>query len=610
MKNFKLLEDNEKKVFVWVIIAAFVLRLLFLFEIISTPFASYLFSDSKLFLNLADSFFTSEFWSNSDPFLISPLYPVILSVFRVFFGDNNFFIYLLQVIISTATLIFIYFTAKNLFDKNVAIISLLIAAFFDSYVFYSGLILSGTLEIFIFTLLIYFLSEKEILAKYKNWLFIGLYLGLLILLRESYLLVAAVILLYINFNKNFSVTHNLSKQKVSSFIAGGLLIVVLPITLINIYLSNEFILTDAGEGIYFYFANNNTSNGLFPIDSHDFIADPAGKDLASGFLGEKVSARTASNYFYGKTLTEIFDNPINFLALAAQKAVLFFDINHHPKSSITDIKFYESNFSDILKLPLVSYGLISLFFLIGLLFYVNTKEKNHFIFLLFISFYVMILLSFANVQYKMAVTSIMIIVASFGIVNVYKCIVEAKFNKLKIPVLISLFIILLNSLFIEKQSITNYDAYYYFGKYLEENEKYEEAIYNFNRSILLNDRYKTLLALGNTFAKKKDYTNALAAFGEAEKRRDDDYYLYFNKGIVLAQTGQYDKALDAYNKSLKLNPSYYPIFRNIGIVFYVNENYNEAIKFFNKFLSLSDDEVTNALVRKDIENIKLKLRDQ
>ena len=199
---------------------------------------------------------------------------------------------------------------------------------------------------------------------------------------------------------------------------------------------------------------------------------------------------------------------------------------------------------------------------------------------------------------------------AFGIVKIYNSFTEANFNPIQAPLVIVLLFILVSSFLINKPTTTNYDAYYQFGNIAQEEERYEEAIYNFNRSFLLKDRFETLVALGNTFAKKKDFANAMSAYNEAEKRRDDDYYLYFNKGIVLSQSGQYDKALEAYNKSLQLNPEHYPVYRNIGIVFYVNENYDEALKFFNKFLSLSTDEKTNALVRIDIENIRLKLRNQ
>ena len=204
----------------------------------------------------------------------------------------------------------------------------------------------------------------------------------------------------------------------------------------------------------------------------------------------------------------------------------------------------------------------------------------------------------------------MIMFGAFGIVKIYNSFAESNFKPIQAPLVIVLFFILVSSFLINKPTTTNYDAYYHFGNIAQEEERYEEAIYNFNRSFLLKDRFETLVALGNTFAKKKDFANAMSAYGEAEKRREDDYSLYFNKGIVLSQSGQYDKALEAYNKSLQLNPEHYPVYRNIGIVFYVNENYDEALKFFNKFLTLSTDEKTNALVRIDIENIRLKLRNQ
>lgn len=607
MMIVRALEVSEKRIMFGILAGAFLLRLLYIIEIINTPFIDFLFSDSKLFIELADSFFSDVFWTGNDPFLISPLYPIILGSFRIIFGDNNFIIYLLQVLINTLTLMFIYITAKNIFNKNVAFISFLIASLFDSYIFYSGLILSETFEIFFITLFFYYISDKTNFEQVTKWLIIGLILGTLVLLRESILIVVLTLVLYIIFSNKNSFKVKISKWKIISTLVGGVFIMVLPFTIMNYIISEELIITNASEGIYFNFANGNGSNGLIPNDNHNFEKDLSGKEIASNFSGKKVSAGEALNYFYGKTTKDILDEPIQFLSLITRKAVLFFNSEHFPKSSIMDIKFYEENFSDILKLPLVSYGVISILFLMGLTFYLKTGNKNSLILLLLFSFYLIVLFSFASVKYKLGITPIMIVFGAFGIVNIYNCIAENNFKPIQAPLFITLFFILINTFLINKPTISNYDAYYQFGNIFQEEERYEEAIYNFNRSLLLKDRYETLMELGNTFAMKKDFTNAMSAYNEAEKRRDDDYYLYFNKGIVFSQSGQYDKALEAYNLSLKLNPEHYPVYRNIGIVFYVNENYSEALNFFNRFLNLSKDEETNALVRKDIENIRLKL---
>jgi tetratricopeptide (TPR) repeat protein len=225
-----------------------------------------------------------------------------------------------------------------------------------------------------------------------------------------------------------------------------------------------------------------------------------------------------------------------------------------------------------------------------------------------VSIFISIIFSYVNVRTKLGITPLLIVFSSYGIVKTFEVIKTGNLRILSVPIIIILLFILTNSFIIKKPEFSNYDAYYHFGEIAENEERYEEAIYNYNRSLMLNDRYETLLSLGNTFAKKQDFTNSLSAYNEAEKRNADDYYLHFNKGIVFANNGNYEKALESYTKSLNLNPDYPLTYRNIGILFYVSENYTEALKYFNKFLSLSDDQETNALVKKDIENIKMKLK--
>lgn len=606
--KFKSLEIEEQKNLFAIIIVAFIIRLLFIIEILRTPFVEYLFSDSMIYINFADIFLTSNFWSGSEPFYIAPLYPVLISIFRFVFSDNNFIIYLSQAILSSAAIFFIYLTAKNIGNKNMALVSAIIAALFDSYIFYSGLIFSETYEIFLVAVLAFLLSDNVNLSKGKIWFGIGLLLGTLTLLSASYLFFILIFMIYGFFSKKISTIAGSVKRKMILLLVSGVLIIILPFTLINLIVSDQFVLFNTGIGINFNLANNSDANGISPSSNFDLEKDPSGKISASNYLVKKISASDASSYWYGKTIDNIIDNPGKFLVLLAQKTFLFFDTNHFPTSSIVDINFYEDNFSNILKLPFISYGLVSILFLLGFVLYLKEKKKSNIILLMLVSIFISIIFSYVNVRTKLGITPLLIVFSSYGIVKTFEVIKTGNLRILSVPIIVILLFILTNSFIIKKPEFSNYDAYYHFGEIAENEERYEEAIYNYNRSLMLNDRYETLLSLGNTFAKKQDFTNSLSAYNEAEKRNADDYYLHFNKGIVFANNGNYEKALESYTKSLNLNPDYPLTYRNIGILFYVSENYTEALKYFNKFLSLSDDQETNALVKKDIENIKMKLK--
>ncbi len=605
----KLISIEDQKVLFPIIITALFIRLIFILEIFNTPFVEYLFSDSKIFMDTAISFVSNSFLIGNETFLIAPFYPFILAILKLFFGESTFIVYLLQVILSSISIIFIYLTAKNIFNKNIAIISAITALLFDSYIFYSGLILSETIEIFLISIILYLLSDK---SKYKNlklWFTVGVILGVTALVKENILMFGFVFIVFILFSKRLVASLNLSKLKIIGTFISGVSLIILPIFSTNLISSGEVTLISSNGGIHFYFGNNEDANGIYNNSDYlNYKYDDSGQQFMTSSSSKKLMESESSLYWYGRAYEDITSQPTEFVMLYFKKIFLFFDTHHFPHSSIIDIDFYKENISNLLMLPMVSYGIISLLSLFGLTLYMRDKNRNSFILLFLFTFIFTTAFFFVNLRFKLGITPVLIIFSSFTINQVFSHFKSKNLKSLYLPLIVVLTFVIVNTFIIEKPKLTGYDAYLHLADVAQKKDRFEEAIYNYNRSILLDDRYGTFLNLGNTFAKKGDFNNALAAYNEAEKRNSNDYYLHFNKGIVFTQIGNYDKALESYHQSLKLNPEYVSIFRNIGIIYYVSKNYVEATKYFNKFLLVSDDEETKELVKKDLENINLKLR--
>ncbi|MDX1699642.1 MAG: glycosyltransferase family 39 protein, partial [Melioribacteraceae bacterium] len=195
----KLLPEKieDQRLLLIIISAALIIRLIYVLEILNVPFSKFLYSDPKLYYDFASSLFTSEFWSGNDPFILSPIYPIILSLFQFISDKNNFAIYIFQAFLGTGIILIIYRAARNLFDASTAMIAAIGAAFFDAYIFYAGLVTYETIEIFLASLLIYFISYAYKRSVNKDLFLTGIILGLLILLRESYIFFTLVFLVYI-----------------------------------------------------------------------------------------------------------------------------------------------------------------------------------------------------------------------------------------------------------------------------------------------------------------------------------------------------------------------------------------------------------------------------
>ena len=101
-----------------------------------------------------------------------------------------------------------------------------------------------------------------IVFPFKNLFYTGLIVGLLVILRESYLSFMLVLLIYLLVvkNKNF---FKIGKTKLLRAHIAGVLFVILPVYTINFALSGNSVLTNTNGGINFHLANNEDAKGYF-----------------------------------------------------------------------------------------------------------------------------------------------------------------------------------------------------------------------------------------------------------------------------------------------------------------------------------------------------------
>ncbi len=606
--NLKFVFLKDSNLIFPLILIAFLIRLIFVVETTGSPFVSHLFSDSEIYMSYADNIVESGNWLGEEAFFMSPAYPYSIAIVKLIFGNSTLLIRFLQVIISTITLILIYLSAKKYFNIKTALLALVIAGFYDSFIFYSGIIFSETLQVFFITLLIYLFSLKQKYSDLKFWILTGFVFGIASVFRANILIFLPVFAIYILLDKKFSSKLTLSGIRIVLMFILGAFAAILPVTVRNAAVSGEFVLLTTNGGINFYIGNNEDAVGVFVTpDEFDYENDMAGRKYAEQVTGAELSSSEASSFWYNRTFEDILEHPGSFTALLGKKMLLFFDSGMFPQSSILDMTFYREHYSSVLKLPLINYSIISLLFIIGILLYVRQKDRDNLLLILVVSYILASILFFVNGRFRLGIAPAMILLASFAVFEIIQNIKSAGIQKLRIPLIILTIFIIVSFFVIDKPKFTNYDAYAKLGDIAQDNEEFDKAVYYYNRSIVLSDKYKTFMNLGNTFAKKHDFANALSAYAKAEERNADNHLLFFNRGIVLSQVGKYNEAVEQYNKALKLFPDFPPAIRNIGIIYFVNENYEDAKYFFNKFLEISDDEATNALVRKDLETIRRKL---
>lgn len=88
-------------------------------------------------------------------------------------------------------------------------------------------------------------------------------------------------------------------------------------------------------------------------------------------------------------------------------------------------------------------------------------------------------------------------------------------------------------------------------------ERFDEAIADANRAIMMNDRYAVPYFIrGNSFYRKGDYNRALKNYSRSIILDPDRAAYYFNLAQTYTRLGLLDEAIDMYGKAAEKDPGY------------------------------------------------------
>jgi len=208
----------------------------------------------------------------------APIYSYFLAGIYFLCGDHPpeglskkgiFFARILQAIISSFTVVLIFFIGAKIFNETSGLISAFLMSFYPYLIFYAGDILAETIYTFFIALSIYFLLnflEKDCL---KNRALSGISLGLTFLVKGSFLLFYVFVFLWILIKKkNFFKTMKIS---ISIFLFTGL--TILPWAVRNSLFYKSFMIMPPGGGLVLWQSNNPLAIKLETTGSIDTEKD-------------------------------------------------------------------------------------------------------------------------------------------------------------------------------------------------------------------------------------------------------------------------------------------------------------------------------------------------
>jgi len=331
-----------------------------------------------------------------------PLYAYYIYFFSVFsFEGQNFVLTILfsQVLLASISVAIFYKIGKIFFSKKINLCISILYSLFPLHVYASSQISSISLQTFL-TILFFYLFFQ--LIKKRSFLlifFISFIGGLLILLRQEFVAVLALSLLY-----GF-IFYNISLKKI-------LLILIISLITISPYLIRNII-------VFEKFTITKTTGYNFWKGSHPEAEGLQGSEIINNKLQKQIDKIPKDN-FYGVNFDNLFLNeaiknikkdPARYFTLFTKKVLsfLFIDINSpHPD--------YYNPFH---YLPVLLFGITSL---IGIS--LSDKKSYKLNYLILIFFFYIFIFSTVSIlpRYKLIILPIQMIFTGVLIASLKKII--------------------------------------------------------------------------------------------------------------------------------------------------------------------------------------------
>lgn len=457
-------------------------------------------------------------WFGSNVFEMSPLYPYFLGTLYTIFGHSYVAVCLVQAILGTILCALIFRITMGLFGRGPALVAGLVAAVYPVFVYYDVMVMKTSLGVFLAVASLYFLMRGR--SRWDEF-FAGLMLGAAALVRDNYLAVVPFFAIWLLAKRQWG---GRAQPAAAGALVVGVMTAILPVTFRNMAVSGDFVLTTSGGGEVFYIGNNDEATGLYkappfvradPRFEHEDFRRKA-RELTGN---DDLSHAEASRYWFGRGLDFIRENPGRTIGLYLKKFGLMWN-----RVEVADN--YSFNFNRRLSPPLqvpIDYGMLAALGLVGVFLTRNQWRRLMPLYLMFIAYFAGLLPFFYFSRFRVPLTPILIIFASFALVRLWQA---GRAGNWKIAGIIAgpavaLYLLTMVPLVPE-------------ADYRDFSNPYEK--------------------LGAAHLADTNYREALAAFQESARIDPNRDTIQFNLGLAHEKLGNITAAISAYENALRMRP--------------------------------------------------------
>jgi len=443
-------------------------------------------------------------------FFMSPLYPALLGLVYTVFGSALVRVLLLQGLLGVGTVLLMFRWSARIAGRTVGLAAAGIAAVYAPFIFYDGALLTASLILFLSVLTLNLTESVLSTGRIRDLWLMGLVMGLATLARPLALLFLPFLL------PAFLIKDRASALKRWGLVVAGVVVLLIPIGVRNLIVGHEFTLTTSSAGMNFYVGNNPDASGLYWEAPFLSSIEPQYEDeeyrrFASEAVGRTLSTSDAGSYWFRVSLDWIISHPLDWLGLLARKTFYFW--NRAEFANNVSIYLGRAE-SAVLRFNPFGFWLIGPLGLAGLIRLWRRQgwRRAQLPWLWLLTYFAGGLIFFVASEYRLPALLPLILGAAYLTVEIFNRFRAREADAaLKLTALGLLFMPFTNwsTHFIHGGENPRMD-WFNFGNTLLKQNRYEEAVVRFTKSLSVDPFYpEALLGLAEAYYRNGDAEQAV-----------------------------------------------------------------------------------------------------
>jgi tetratricopeptide (TPR) repeat protein len=393
---------------------ALVLRLVYVWQLQASPYFADHVMDPGYHHEWARAFAAGEtFWKQ--PYFRAPLYPWFLgTIYWLFGADNPFAPRIVQAVIGSLSCALLYLIGRQFLGRPTGILAGFAAATYWIFLYYDAELLIPVLIVFLDLLLLWLLLRTGDRRNAAAWGACGLVLGLSAIARPNVLLFAPALVVWI------FVLHWPRRIRATAYAAClfvGCVLPIVPITIRNYVVGDDFVLIAAQGGVNLYIGNNRHSDGMSAIIKGDpgewqacYEAQIARAEKAAG---RPLKPSEVSQWYARQSLRFMYQEPARAGLLLLKKLGYFW--SHWEVSNNQDIRFITSRYTPIVRYLPLTFWIVGPLGVLGLVLSLRRAKTLFPLWGFVLAYMVSVVLFFVTARYRVPVVAVLILLASLGV---------------------------------------------------------------------------------------------------------------------------------------------------------------------------------------------------